>query len=133
VIVVDTNVLLYLFIQGSRTKEAEAVLKRDPAWSAPWLWRSEFRNCLVGLVRQGNLTGDEAGRVIEQAERWMEGREYTVRSTAVLRLAEQSRCSAYDCEFVSVAQDLGVTLVTQDQQILRAFPACAVSPSSFVS
>jgi predicted nucleic acid-binding protein len=112
----------------------QAVLNRDPTRSAPWLWRSEFRNCLVGLVRQGDLTGDEAGPVIEQAERWMEGREYTVRSTtAVLRLAEQSGCSAYDCEFVSVAQDLGVTLVTQDQQILRAFPACAVSPSSFVS
>jgi predicted nucleic acid-binding protein len=69
---------------------------------------------------------------MEQAERWMEGREYTVRSTAVLRLSEQSRCSAYDCEFVAVAQDLGVPLITQDQQILRDFPSDAMLPETFV-
>lgn len=130
-IIVDTNLLIYLFVQGSRTSEAEAVLRRDPVWAAPWLWRSEFRNCLVGLVRRGDVRGDEATRVVEEAERWMEGREYTVRSAAVLRLAEYSGCSAHDCEFVSIAQDLRVRLVTADRQLLHAFPSVAVSPASF--
>lgn len=130
-IVVDTNLLIYLFVQGSRTKEAELVLEKDPAWVAPWLWRSEFRNRLVGLVRRGDVCLDDAIRVTEEAERWMEGREYTVRSTQVLGLAERSGCSAYDCEFVSVAQDLGVPLVTADRQVLRAFPSSTIPLDKF--
>jgi predicted nucleic acid-binding protein len=131
VIVVDTNLLVYLFVQGSRTNEAESVVAKDHVWAAPWLWRSEFRNCLVGLVRRGDVLLEDAIRVTEEAERWMEGREYTVRSQQVLRLAEQSGCSAYDCEFVAVAQDLGVPLVTADRQVLRAFPSSSIPVDKF--
>lgn len=61
----------------------------------------------------------------------MTGGEYSVASQ--LQLAAQSGCSAYDCEFVGLAQDLGVTFVTADRQILAAFPSVAVSPESFVA
>ncbi len=60
------------------------------------------------------------------------GREYTVVSHKVLQLAGQSGCSAYDCEFVSLAMDLEIPLVTSDRQILRAFPKVAVSPEGFM-
>jgi predicted nucleic acid-binding protein len=50
----------------------------------------------------------------------------------VLSLAAQSGCSAYDCEFVALAQDLRVPLVTTDRQILKAFPTVAVSPAACV-
>jgi len=45
-----------------------------------------------------------------------------VSSEQVLALASSSRCSAYDCEFVAAAQQLGVPLFTEDQMILSAFP-----------
>lgn len=38
-----------------------------------------------------------------------------------------SGCSAYDCEFVSLARRLHVPLVTNDRQVLKAFPALAIS------
>jgi len=63
----------------------------------------------------------------------MKGREYTVRSTDVLRVAEASGCSAYDCEFVSVAMALGVRLVTADRQVLRAFPSSTLQWKSSAS
>ena len=130
-IVVDTNVLVYLYIRGGRTGQAEAVLARDPIWAAPVLWRSEFRNTLAGMVRQGGIQVDDALRVTREAERWMRGREYSVPSDLVLPLAAQSGCSAYDCEFAGLAQELGVPLVTADRQVLAAFPRTAVSLARF--
>lgn len=130
-IVADTNLLVYLYITGQRTEEAEAVLRKDPAWAAPLLWRSEFRNTLIGLERHQDIRIDDVLTIVAEAEQWMAGREYTVVSQEVLQLAKVSGCSAYDCEFVSLAKDLGVVLVTADRQILRAFPQVAVTPELF--
>ena len=132
-IVADTNLLIYLYVQGQRTEESEAVLQRDALWAVPLLWRSEFRNSLIGLVRAHALQLDDALTMIDEAERWLTGREYSVLSRQVLTLASRSGCSAYDCEFVALAQDLEVPLVTTDRQILKAFPTIAISPSAFTA
>ncbi len=132
-IVADKNLLIYLYVQGQRTEESEAVLRRDPVWTVPLLWRSEFRNALVGLVRAGALHLADALAMSREAERWLTGHEYSALSTDVLTLAARSGCSAYDCEFVALAQDLEVPSVTSDRQILKAFPTMAVSPSAFTT
>ena len=132
-IVADTNLLIYLYVQGQRTQESEAVLQQDAVWTAPLLWRSEFRNVLISLVRTDALQLEKALAIIDEAERWLTGHEYSVVSRQVLDLASRSGCSAYDCEFVALAQDLEVPLVTNDRQILKAFPTLAVSPSAFTA
>jgi predicted nucleic acid-binding protein len=133
VIVADTNLIVYLYVQGQHTAEAEAVLTRDTSWAAPLLWRSEFRNVLIGLVRRRALPLDDALQIINDAERWMSGREYSVVSHDVLRLADRSGCSAYDCEFVALAEDLGTPLVTTDRAVLKVFPSRAVAPGVFAA
>ncbi len=130
-IVVDRNLLVYLHVEGQRT--AEAVLRRDSDWVVPIVWRTEFRNALAGLVRRRALALEDALRIVAEAERGMAAREYTVASQQVLLLAEQSGCSAYDCEYVSLAQDLGIRLVTADRHVLAAFPAVAVAPAAFAA
>ena len=55
------------------------------------------------------------------------------RRRAVLDLAAASSCSAYDCEFVALAQDLGVRLVTVDKQVLKEFPTVAIALGEFVA
>ncbi|MCZ6801012.1 MAG: type II toxin-antitoxin system VapC family toxin [Nitrospirae bacterium] len=130
-IVADTNLIVYLYVKGQRTNQTEAVLQQDPAWAAPLLWRSEFRNTLMGLVRRKDLGLDDVLEIVSEAEQWMMGREYTVVSNKVLQLAGQSGCSSYDCEFVSLAMDLEISLVTSDRQVLRAFPKVAVTPEGF--
>ncbi len=57
----------------------------------------------------------------------MTGNEYEVDSKQALMLARDSGCSAYDCEYVSLAFTLGLRLVTQDQRVLRPFPDVAVA------
>jgi predicted nucleic acid-binding protein len=131
VIVVDTNLIVHLLVEVERTQQAERVFGRDPAWSAPILWRSEFRNVLALYVRHGLLPLSESLQTMQDAETLMHGKEYEVSSPQVLSLAASSRCSAYDCEFVALAQDLGVPLVTSDGQVLSAFPSTAVSVDNF--
>ena len=72
---------------------------------------------------------DSAQRTAEDAEAHMREREYAVPSDLVLRAAAASRCSSYDCEFVVLAQQLGVPLVTADRQVLASFPEVAHSIS----
>jgi len=124
-IVVDTNVLAYLWLPGARSEAAESLLGHDPAWSAPLLWRSEFRNVASGMVRRKMLSLADAVTATRGAEEQMSGREYSVPSDVVLSLAAESGCTAYDAEFVALALELGVPLVTADGGILRAFPRLA--------
>jgi len=119
VIVADSNLIAYLLIHGSQTPAAQAVLRRDSTWAAPPLWRSEFRNVLALYLRQKHLSLADALQYVQEAEGLLQGNEYQVESAPVLRLAEQSSCSAYDCEFVCLAQELGVPLVTSDNRVLR--------------
>lgn len=132
-IVVDTNVIAYLFLKGVHTEQAKVVLRKDPDWSAPLLWRSEFRNVLAFYLRQGLLALSQALQFMQEAELLMQGGEYEVASSLVLSLTASSRCSAYDCEFVALAQDLGVPLITSDARILAEFPSTASSLDDYIS
>ena len=131
-IVVDTNIIGYLYLHSPRSSQAEQALFKDSTWAAPILWQSEFRNVLVQYLRKHLLSFEDAVRIMEEATRLMAGREYAVASMAVLALVNTSSCSAYDCEFVALAKDLKVPLVTVDKQILREFPNIAVSLDAFV-
>jgi predicted nucleic acid-binding protein len=126
-IVVDSNILAYLFIEGTHTEAAEALLTRDEDWAAPVLWRSELRSILTGCLRRGYLTLEEAGSIQSEAEDLMSGAEYEVDSGSVLGLVYESDCSAYDCEYVALAMRLRTKLVTMDGQVLSAFPDVAVN------
>ena len=121
-IVVDSNVLAYLYLPGEHTAAAEALLAKDPEWAAPVLWRSEFRNILAGYLRRKTLTFDQACALQNEAESLLLGSEFEIDSRAVLELVRDSNCSAYDCEFVALAVKLGTKLVTMDKKLLQAFP-----------
>ncbi len=131
-IVADTSLIACLAIRNEGAELASAVCAADPVWAAPVLWRSEFRHALLKYVHGDGMTLNEAMRVLQLAEEIVGGREYQVSSDRVLALAARSRCTGYDCEFVALAQDLGVPLVTADPQILKAFPRTAVSMEKFV-
>jgi predicted nucleic acid-binding protein len=122
VIVVDSNVIAYLYLPGEHTAAAEALMQRDSKWAAPLLWRSEVRNVLAGYLRRGTLSFEQTLAIQSEAEDLLRGGEYEVSSAAVLELVAASDCTAYDCEFVAVARHLGTRLVTMDAKLLKAFP-----------
>ena len=132
-IVVDTNLIAYLLIDGDQTDLAERVLQKDEVWASPLLWRSELCNTLVKCVRSGLFGLNAAFRIMNEGESLMAGNEYAMVSGDVLSLAASSACSAYDAEFVVLARELGVPLVTTDKQLLESFPETAVSPERFIA
>ena len=132
-IVADTNLLVHLYIESLSSQSARQVLLRDPEWASPFLWRSEFTNALVKCIRGGVLQRDEAFSIRDTAESMMSGEEYDVAWDDVLDLAASSGCSAYDAEFVVMARDLRVPLVTTDRELLDKFPETAVTPEKFLA
>ncbi|MBS0507184.1 MAG: type II toxin-antitoxin system VapC family toxin [Proteobacteria bacterium] len=129
-IVVDSNVLAYLYLPGEYTAAAEALLEEDHDWAAPILWRSEFRNILAGYMRRKAISLEQANSLQREAESLLEGAEFEVESPAVLELVRDSDCSAYDCEFIVLAMKLDTKLVTMDKKLLRAFPKRAIALSA---
>lgn len=132
-IVVDANVVVYLLTPGSYSELAWAAAERDDDWRVPALWRSEVRNALLGIVRAGQLDATDAIASMNRAERLLIGSSHEVDSAHVLELAISSGCSAYDCEYVSLAQTLDVRLVTSDREILAAFPERAVDLQAYAA
>jgi predicted nucleic acid-binding protein len=110
-IVPDTNLIVYLLVRGQE---------------------SEFRNALIFYVRKGLMELDEAATHGLHAERLVEDSSHPVDSLRVLSLAAQSGCSAYDCEFVALAQELGVPLVTSDRKLATKFKPLAILLREYV-
>ncbi len=118
-IVVDTNIIGYLYLSSDRSDQAEKALLIDSEWVAPIFWRSEFRNVLAIYIRKNILMLEDTVRIIDEATLLMQGGEYETVSWQVLQLVGESTCSAYDCELVALALDLNVGLLTVDKQIVK--------------
>jgi len=131
-IVVDTNIIAFLVIPGERTIQAGEALRKDPLWFAPPLWRSELCNALALYVRKNILALNTAQEAYQHAAILMETREIPVPHSRVLELAGRSRLSAYDCEFLVLAQEMNSQLLTEDRGILEQFPHLAISLNDFL-
>ena len=132
-IVVDSNVIAYCWLNGPLTAAAQRVRAHDPDWHAPVLWRSEMRSILTGYCRDGSLSRTQCARVMEAVEEALHAGEHLVSSADVFRIADNSRLSAYDCEFVALAAALAVPLVTADKAVLKAFPGVAMTMDAFLA
>jgi predicted nucleic acid-binding protein len=132
VIVVDTNVIASLLQHSEYSNAAATALELERDWRVPSLWRSELRNDLSTAVRTGIFDFSLSLQTWETAEALVAGAEYEPAGFDVLRLAQSSNCTAYDCEYIAVAIDLQASLVTIDQQLLRAFPDTSVHLENFI-
>lgn len=132
-IIADTNIISYFLLPTPYSDSVDTLFSKDSQWSAPLLWKSEFRNVLTLYLRKKIITLEKALQLLEAAEDLMAGNEYDISSSQVIALVAKSSCSSYDCEFVALAHHLDAQLVTQDKKLLREFPETAVSISDFLS
>jgi predicted nucleic acid-binding protein len=131
-IVVDTNVVAYLLIEGDRTSEAQALRRADPDWRSEPFLLVEFSNLLATQVRSKALSARQAGSLLEAAAQqiaaWIE-----VPHAQALAVAMGAQISAYDARFVACARQLAVPLVTEDSRLRAATPSLAISITQAVS
>ena len=126
-IVVDTNVMVQLVAGGDKHVAAARLLRRDAAWSAPPILMSELRNALLGFVRRGAITQEQATAMTEDASGILGGRIADVSGRQTIAAAVECGLTAYDAEFVVLARSLRAPLATLDQAILSGAPDVAVS------
>ncbi|MFH1023856.1 MAG: type II toxin-antitoxin system VapC family toxin [Planctomycetota bacterium] len=131
-IVADTNLIAYYLIEGEKTAESRAVRARDPHWLAPLLWRYEFKNILVLHGRRSRIPHSHLIRLWEEATEILAHGEFSPQAETVLQIAGEHHISAYDAEFVALAREQGVPLVTTDAELLSKFPGMAQSPADFI-
>jgi len=126
VIVVDTNIITYLILPSPLNEQADKLFAKDPNWQVPILWRAEF--CSVLRKYLNNFESDKkyANEVLKKALSFFKYKEYLVSVEKVLDLSLKSNCSIYDCEFVALAQELNIPLVTGDKKIAKAFPKMTI-------
>ena len=130
-IVADTNLVAYLLIPGAHSALAEEVLNRDAEWATPLLCRSELRSVLTLYMRHQGMSLMQAQQTMDKAERLLLRHEFTVPSDAVLQTTSRADVSAYDAEFIVLAEQLHIPLVTSDRAVLEAFPRIAIHPADF--
>ena len=132
-IVVDSNIIAYCWVNGPLTSLAQRVRVKDPDWHAPILWRSEMHSILTGYLREGSLNQAQIVRIMEAVENALAGCEHLVPASRVFEIAGKSRLSAYDCEFVALSSVLAVPLVTADKAVLKTFPEQARTMQAFLT
>jgi predicted nucleic acid-binding protein len=132
-IVVDTNIIAYLWLDSKRSDLVDAVHGTDPDWIVPRLWRYEFLNVLTSYIRNKNLPIKDALSIWRQALSTFQRSEYESDPEHVVHVSSANRISAYDAQFITLAVQKGVKLVTEHRDLLDKFHGTAISMEDFTA
>ena len=126
-LVVDTNVIAALFLEGTRTLDVRELYSRDSDWRTEPFALIEFSNVLATYIRQNLITQPKALEYLAHAEAYLMPALLSVANDEALRLASRYRVSAYDARFLAVAKMHDTVLVTEDLKLRGAAPALTIS------
>ena len=131
-IVVDVNVIAYLLIAGEKTADAQALRKLDSDWAVPDLWRDEFLNILATYVRQAGTDLETAKKLWQSAVDLLGSKQRTADPSSTLELAHSHRLSAYDAQYLAVALELGIKLITEDKALRQSASQHSMTMREFI-
>jgi predicted nucleic acid-binding protein len=131
-IVADTCLVVHLFNETLLTNIAQEIRKKDAAWILPPLWQEEYANVLSKLARRESRDVHEVVKHFSYVLDELRGSEIVVDSRKALKISIEYKISVYDAHFVGLALDFGVTLVTEDKEVLKNCKAIARSMHDFL-
>jgi predicted nucleic acid-binding protein len=122
VLIVDTNVVAYLLIEGDYTVAARSLHRRDDDWRSEAFIMVEFTNVLTASIAARRMNLVLAQQFLADATSLLHGKLTSIPHDSVLSLAVQYRVTAYDARFLALAQQLDTPLVTEDAKLRAAAP-----------
>jgi predicted nucleic acid-binding protein len=125
--VVDTNIIVPLYIRSAATEAVRKLRERDAVWRTEPFALIEFSNALASYARARYLTNELAQQCLGQAENFLRAHYFEVTDEAALELALRHKLTAYDGRFLAVAQQLGTRLITEDTKLRASAPALTQS------
>lgn len=126
-LLVDTNVVAYLLIDGDHTEAAQELRRRDPDWRSEALLLIEFTNVLASSIATKRMSNTLAKDILSEAITLLDGKLVRITHASVLSIAVRYHVTAYDGRFLALAQQLGRRLVTEDAKLRSAAPALTQS------
>jgi predicted nucleic acid-binding protein len=119
--VVDTNVVAKWFVPERLSEEAVRLLDERHELASPDLLWPELGSVLWKKARAGQLTGQEAARILRALDQF----PLTVFPSRLvlegaLEIALGTGRSVYDCVYVALAVALECPLVTADERLVNA-------------
>jgi predicted nucleic acid-binding protein len=132
-IVVDTNILIYLAIDGDMSEATLRLQAKDPDWKTSPLWEYEFGNALTLMILQKHLTATKAVQYLQEAETNFGPFETQVEPGLALQIAAEKRISFYDAQYLALSQMLDVPLITEDKALRKAGGRSAFTIHDFLN
>jgi predicted nucleic acid-binding protein len=120
VLIIDTNVLAYLLIEGDYTAAARSLHRHDGDWRSEAFIMVEFTNVLTASIAARRMDLVLAQRFLADATTLLQGKLTSIPHASVLALAVQYHVTAYDACFLALAQQLNSRLVTEDTKLRAA-------------
>ena len=125
-VLVDTNILAYLMIDGDRTAAAQRLFERDAYWCSEAFVMAEFSNVIATYVRTRALTQAQGTQILSEAQIILPTL-HNIAHVQALETAMRYAISAYDARFISLAAHLKLKLVTEDAKLRAAVPSWTLS------
>ena len=121
-VLIDTNVLAVLVLDGPSTTAARALLDQDDDWRSEDYVLIELSNVLATTMRVRELPLAKAQEVFLKAKALIEPGLISVDHADVIAMAHRYHVSAYDGRFLVAAHEMGTKLITEDAKLRRAAP-----------
>lgn len=121
-LLVDTNIVGNLLLDGPQRRAARALYAKDPDWTSEPLLLVELTNVLVTGLRQKRLSAAQAESALARAHEMLDGYLHLTPDRQVLAVAARYGISGYDARFVCAALEIGSPLVTEDSALRRKVP-----------
>jgi predicted nucleic acid-binding protein len=131
-IVIEANILIYALIECDNSRMIPQLREKDADWRTTGLCLHETLNVLATFQRRGLLTLEQCQELLKSANRFISVAQCEVNIEASLAVAAKYGITGYDAQYVALAQNLAVPLITEDRKLRHAVPGIGVSMQEFI-